>query len=115
MKYNKKECIRCEKIRPIGEFEKKKSERNIRNVCIGCRKRNNKKAAHLKRAWLKTNVKPSLGTPCACCKNTKRKLVFDHCHEKNVFRGWICNRCNTAIGQLGDTLEGVMKAVRYLS
>jgi hypothetical protein len=29
-------------------------------------------------------------------------------------RGWLCDPCNIAIGNLGDTLEGVLKAVEYL-
>lgn len=41
-------------------------------------------------------------------------LCFDHDHETGVFRGWLCHNCNKAIGLLGDTVEGVKKAVRYL-
>lgn len=114
MPVKRKPCIRCDKIYPLHHFEKKKSEKNYRNVCITCRRHNDGKTKSLKREWLKKNKKPCLGHPCACCGNTKRRLVFDHCHQTDQFRGWICNRCNTAIGQLGDTLEGVLRAVQYL-
>lgn len=52
---------------------------------------------------------------CECCgKESKRTLDLDHCHKTHVFRGWLCNGCNTAIGKLGDNVEGVKCAVAYL-
>jgi CRISPR/Cas system-associated protein Cas10 (large subunit of type III CRISPR-Cas system) len=56
-----------------------------------------------------------VGQPCDCCGKEMDSPNFDHCHETNEFRGWLCKDCNTAIGKLGDNLEGVMNAVRYLS
>lgn len=41
-------------------------------------------------------------------------LHLDHCHITGAFRGWLCSQCNTGIGLLGDNLEGVSKAVKYL-
>jgi hypothetical protein len=58
---------------------------------------------------------PELGTPCECCGFTEQKLHWDHCHNTHEHRGWLCNNCNTAIGKLGDNLEGVLKAVDYLA
>ncbi len=63
---------------------------------------------------------PTRPTPhsCECCgkprKQFVRNLALDHCHKSGKFRGWLCGRCNTGIGSLGDTLAGVLKAVRYL-
>ena len=53
---------------------------------------------------------------CKICgtKPRKRKLAVDHCHESGKVRGLLCIKCNTAIGKLGDTYEGVMKAAKYL-
>jgi hypothetical protein len=34
--------------------------------------------------------------------------------NQEKFRGWLCNICNLSIGQLGDSVEGLMNAVRYL-
>lgn len=51
---------------------------------------------------------------CECCA-AKRKLVVDHDHATGAFRGWLCDLCNMAIGLLGDTAEGVGRAVRYLT
>lgn len=52
---------------------------------------------------------------CECCGATGGKLVYDHCHETGDFRGVLCYRCNTGIGKLGDNLDGLLQAVRYLT
>lgn len=53
---------------------------------------------------------------CECCgkPSGNRAMSLDHCHETGAFRGWLCNKCNGAIGMLGDDLDGLMKAVSYL-
>ena len=53
--------------------------------------------------------------PLACdiCK-TERELFPDHCHNTKKHRGWLCVRCNTGIGQMGDTIPGIMRAINYL-
>jgi len=51
---------------------------------------------------------------CECCKELVVRPRLDHDHEDDTFRGWLCNRCNTGIGLLGDTLEGVILAMTYL-
>jgi hypothetical protein len=56
------------------------------------------------------------GANCECCGVAFVTLLpcLDHCHETGVFRGWICRKCNSGIGLLGDTLEAARKAVAYL-
>ena len=51
---------------------------------------------------------------CEVCGTTER-LVYDHCHDSMDFRGVLCRHCNASIGGLGDTLEGLMRAVNYLT
>lgn len=51
---------------------------------------------------------------CESCGNYFEKLTCDHDHKTGVIRGWLCRRCNLGIGALGDTVEGVEKAVIYL-
>jgi hypothetical protein len=50
---------------------------------------------------------------CECCIKSG-KMVEDHNHITGKFRGWLCFMCNTSIGKLGDTPEGVTKALVYL-
>ena len=51
---------------------------------------------------------------CEICK-TERELFPDHCHHTKKHRGWLCVRCNTAIGQLGDDIKGINRAINYLT
>lgn len=57
---------------------------------------------------------PSKPEFCECCGKIPRKWCLDHDHKTDKFRGWLCDKCNTGIGKLGDNLEGVMKAVKFL-
>ena len=58
--------------------------------------------------------------PCpAQCENCDRvfekgKIHLDHCHDTGKFRGWLCNRCNLALGHLGDNVKGLKRAIAYL-
>ena len=53
---------------------------------------------------------------CECCggPSGKKELHLDHCHETGQFRGWLCSNCNKGTGMLGDNIEGLQNAVRYL-
>lgn len=54
-------------------------------------------------------------TNCECCGATQsRALHLDHCHETGIFRGWLCARCNLGLGKLGDSLDGLQRAIDYL-
>jgi hypothetical protein len=44
----------------------------------------------------------------------RRGLHLDHDHETGAFRGWLCGKCNPALGLLGDNKEGVLKILAYL-
>jgi len=42
------------------------------------------------------------------------KLVPDHDHGTGKFRGWICMRCNLALGIAQDDLNRLLNLVGYL-
>ena len=50
---------------------------------------------------------------CACCK-VRAPVDIDHSHSTNELRGLLCRACNIGIGLLGDNLDGLMRAVKYL-
>lgn len=53
---------------------------------------------------------------CEACGKAEsgRALALDHCHVTGVFRGWLCFKCNTGLGKLGDTAAGLRAALAYL-
>lgn len=103
-----KQCKLCRQVKPIDQFAKNGTW--FRPECKSC---NNEKMNEYYKLRRKFDT-PDLGTPCECCGDTSELLVFDHCHDTNEHRGWLCSNCNTAIGKLGDTIEGVQLAVDYL-
>ena len=60
----------------------------------------------------------SLPDTCDCCgrhtDTMKENLHLDHSYVTKEFRGWICGQCNRGIGNLGETVEGLEKAIAYL-
>jgi hypothetical protein len=79
-----------------------------------CRGDSEKLLKDLKKQW-QIDHPGQTPTECECCKKTNVKLVLDHCHDTKSYRGWLCNPCNIAIGNLGDSIAGVMMAVEYLN
>lgn len=55
---------------------------------------------------------------CEACgiafEKTARGACLDHDHNTNAFRGWLCQHCNTALGMVGDTREGVLRLLEYV-
>lgn len=52
---------------------------------------------------------------CECCGEPFTGTPhLDHCHDRHLFRGWLCKRCNTSIAALGDSIEGLQKGIDYL-
>jgi hypothetical protein len=52
---------------------------------------------------------------CELCGETVTKIVFDHCHSKGHFRGWICDRCNRVLGSVKDDISILNKMIIYLN
>lgn len=113
-------CSRCKRVRPLSEFGSVRSRKyGVHPHCRECRNAS-------QRAWAKENrskirdisrkvaygITPSeynalfeqQGRVCAICKTTNPKHKYgwsvDHCHNTNEVRGILCQRCNTALGQL---------------
>lgn len=50
---------------------------------------------------------------CLICQNVT-KLVIDHCHKTNRFRGLVCNFCNRGLGLFRDDPIALENAIKYL-
>lgn len=52
---------------------------------------------------------------CAVCNEKYGKtLHVDHCHQTNIVRGLLCQKCNMAIGLLQDSVKLLNRAILYL-
>ena len=116
-------CKECNKNQPPEEFQwvvRGKSNKPVLNslVCRTCRRKHEKVLRKLK----KENPKPlrwnskerEWQAACDCCGKFDTKLVCDHDHKTLEFRGWLCNKCNVGIGNLGDDIAGLQNGLRYL-
>jgi len=122
-------CKRCErKAHNVDELEyftkRKDSKHGRNNLCKQCANDHGKgkgrdwKTDHQTRKRYGVGVaeyKKRMATSASCeCCGSEENLCYDHCHETMKFRGVLCRSCNAAIGQLGDRLEDIRRAVAYL-
>lgn len=59
------------------------------------------------------------GGQCEICgfkdNGDKRFFPFvDHCHTTGVVRGLLCSKCNFGVGQFGDNIETLRRAILYI-
>lgn len=130
---NYHECPDCNTVTYFDDSEvftgKTTSRRNKTKFLCGKCSAMRQRDKHYKRAYGLNyqevhKMLMQQGFNCKCCGreidmptdaiDRSEAALVDHCHDTGKVRGIICGRCNTGIGQLGDNLEGLMKAVRYL-
>jgi hypothetical protein len=115
-KCNKNLCFNCFGGNTSGKdpFDKN-GYRLKRGDCISCNKNMVKGKQIAKGIAKKMGVDTAPeGTECELCHKTDN-IVFDHHHELNVFRGWICNGCNRSIGMLGEDINKIKDVINYLN
>ena len=113
---NTRQCTHCKKHLPLSSYYKRTDTKGLKAKCKQCeclysRARNYKITIAEAEALIITNK-------CDCCGkllDDKRHTYIDHCHNTSEIRGVLCMSCNSGIGFLGDNLEGVLRAVNYLT
>ena len=106
-----RECNECHLILPMTAFTAKylriDGAYHLKRICRQCHVGVNKEQREARK-----NAPPKPDN-CDNCHESK-KLEIDHIHGTTKVRGWLCGTCNTGLGGLGDTLEGVLQAAIYL-
>ena len=105
-----KQCIYCKKEKELFAFPKHSLYKD--RLDTRCRECVKSQSAIRKRLHKSAPERPDV---CECCGKVPIKWCLDHDHKDNTFRGWICDRCNTGLGKLGDDISGLNKAIAYLS
>lgn len=104
-----------ERIDAIREtFPRKKAGR--KDVYSAAEKLIRRKACLRKSRYKHVKGLPDLlkePTTCEICGQSG-KMCLDHCHEKNVFRGWICDDCNVAMGKVKDDIGILSAMIEYI-
>ena len=116
-----KKCSKCKIEKSKNHFNfntsgsdafDKNGYRLRRPECIECSKKI-LKGKQLARKNFGSHKPPKDAVCELCGKNDK--LVFDHDHSTNTFRGWLCDPCNRSIGMLGDSIPNFFSIILYLS
>jgi len=139
-----KVCSHCKTTKPITDFGEQYAYKDGHyGQCKLCRSKLNSAYAKVhpckrKKTSTETNRKNALKTKyglsedqyaellsdqggvCAICKTDApggRYGTFhvDHCHKTGIVRGILCHNCNVTLGKMGDSVDGVMKYLDYLS
>lgn len=72
-----------------------------------------KERMHIRKQSLLKKKRDALGLMCEICKS-KDRLVWDHDHKTDRFRGTLCRWCNLAIGLMDDDPERLVAAAEYI-
>lgn len=105
------ECRTCKRHLPISMYQVREDRSGYRaKDCKDCARKESKAVEQLRK------IAPPKPDKCDCCgkQMEEHEFYLDHCHETKEFRGWLCNTCNSGIGILGDTIEHLEQALRYL-
>jgi len=51
---------------------------------------------------------------CELCGRQSKRICFDHNHKTDKFRGWICNKCNIALGMVNDNIQTLELMIEYI-
>lgn len=111
-------CDWCGHTLPRSSFYQPPNSRYLERSCTECRKTKGR-LGHIRRTYgdAAGQMQQRLDDeePCGICGVFKDgAMCVDHCHESGVVRGILCRTCNAAIGQLGDSVEMLESAIRYL-
>lgn len=134
-----KKCRRCEELKPRTEFTRVTGLPNaVQANCKACnaeitkgkRRKLGKQAVSVinRRSKLKRNFGLSLedyekilasqNGKCAICGTSepggRGSFAVDHCHQSEVIRGLLCNRCNVGLGHFNDDPHLLLMAVDYI-
>ena len=125
-------CTKCALTLPLSQYYKDNTRRSGKSKHMStCGTCNVKSSNSKTKAWAKkfncssttkTRAKhrPPEGTPCDCCGSPmsysrgQSLMCFDHDPLTDTFRGWLCQKCNVGLGQLGDTRSSIKRALNYL-
>jgi protein-arginine kinase activator protein McsA len=107
-----RKCKKCGKTKRLLDFPINNTLASgilRKHTCNSCRGHQNKVRMKLHQE----NKRPKL-IVCPICEKETDKVVLDHNHSTDKFRGWLCNDCNNALGKFNDDIFLLKKAIKYL-
>lgn len=115
-----KQCLRCKNNLPFDKFiPNKRGSHGLNGWCRDCTKDSMLQKKYGISLLQYNQLLIDQQYKCKLCGTSKplgnrNVFVVDHCHTTGQIRGLLCNHCNTGLGKLGDTVEALQRAIRYL-
>jgi len=117
-----KVCSKCKQSLPLDKFSRHSGRPYPRSECKNC----NNAMSKLRTKLIQEHKEPDLTYNCPICQRSGIECkgeggrssgpwVVDHCHVTKQFRGWLCHKCNRALGHLNDSTELLKRALEYLN
>ena len=113
-KDNNADCAACGRVKV--KFKKHKKLWVCFNHLHELNKKRIRKPGYWKkqhRRGIRFEWRRLMESSCEICGSDKR-LVPDHNHTTNEYRGTLCSNCNCGIGFLNDNVNKIEKALQYL-
>jgi len=102
-----------EKMRAYYRAYREKNLEKVKGVLRIYGRNNRDKINKYKLKKLENIAKRKKPKKCEIC-GREDKVVFDHCHKTGEFRGWICHKCNIALGLINDDIDILKGLIKYL-
>lgn len=133
----KKVCNFCEEEKDVEEcfykfYDKWSGKHYTSSRCKPCHQsyrressttKKNRKNEKLKLRYGLTyeqweDMRESEDYSCMACGITEEELGgvldVDHCHSTGKARGLLCNACNTSLGRMNESVEGLRSLANYI-
>jgi len=125
-----KVCKVCQRSLPLTAFPlnyyRADGTKNVFNKCKECKA----EAGGVVEKIKSKTPPPPPDYECPICQQTQKELLgtlskneravghvkwnLDHDHETLQFRGWLCGKCNSALGWFNDDVNLLRRAIDYL-
>ena len=115
VKEETKECTKCKKELPKSNFGPSSGGVYLRGECRECAR----SATKLVKELREKQSKPKETHICPICEKNVTEIqgnswCLDHDHKTKKFRGWLCHKCNRALGNFEDNIELLKRAIEYI-
>lgn len=130
-RYYQHSCDTPEKVKKNQKRSRRYYKNNAEQIKRKLRRRRRADPEKARLSCLKSRVRKDYGLElekylslrsfvprCPICnrKFTKTKpSCLDHCHKTGSLRGFLCFKCNTALGLLRDSVGAMQRAILYLT